>query len=123
MNDVFDSVGNPVYCRPSTTRLAKLLKARVASISYRLAPQHTFPAALLDVLTSWLRLLYPGEHSVHDPVNPDMIVLAGDSAGGNLCLAMIQVILQMRKRQKTDRPRVWFDGKKVEVFKQISIFA
>ena len=48
---------------------------------YRLAPEHVFPAALDDALDAWNRLLAQG----YQPWN---ILVVGDSAGGNLTLAL-----------------------------------
>jgi acetyl esterase/lipase len=58
-------------------------RARAGTVwlpDYRLAPEHPFPAALDDVLQAWQGLCerHPG----------DRIVLAGDSAGGNLCVSL-----------------------------------
>lgn len=58
-------------------------KARVLLIDYRLAPEHPFPAALEDGLTSYHWLIE--QHNF----NPERIALAGDSAGGNLALGMM----------------------------------
>ena len=54
-----------------------------ASIDYRLAPAHPFPAALDDVRTAvaWVRA-----HAPELGVDPDRIALVGGSAGGNLAL-------------------------------------
>jgi acetyl esterase len=52
-------------------RLANDARARVVSIDYRLAPEHPFPAALEDSLAATKSL--DGD-----------LVIAGDSAGGNL---------------------------------------
>jgi acetyl esterase/lipase len=49
--------------------------------AYRLAPEHVFPAALDDVFTAYKGLLAAG------PRQP--IVLAGDSAGGGLAVALM----------------------------------
>ncbi len=49
---------------------------------YRLAPEHTFPAALDDSVKAYRWLLAQGVSSSH-------IVFAGDSAGGGLCLATL----------------------------------
>lgn len=39
-----------------------------------------------------LFLIRPPEGALHRPVDPAKIVVAGDSAGGGLCLALLQVI-------------------------------
>ncbi len=49
---------------------------------YRLAPEHTFPAALDDSVKAYQWLLAQG-------VLPSNIAFAGDSAGGGLCLATL----------------------------------
>jgi len=60
----------------------------VASIDYRLAPEHPFPAGLEDVLeaTQWLV-----GHAGRLGLRRDRVVLAGDSAGGNLVTAALQL--------------------------------
>ncbi|WP_110994861.1 alpha/beta hydrolase [Pseudomonas sichuanensis] len=63
------------WCRP--------LKARALMVDYRLAPEHPFPAALDEALKAYCWLLEQG----HKAQN---IVIAGDSAGGNLVLALLQ---------------------------------
>ena len=89
---------DPCTHRATTSRLAHLTNGRVLSVRYRLAPQHPFPAALLDALTAYLSLLHPpSADSFHDAVPAPHIVLAGDSAGGTLCLALIQLLLQVNR--------------------------
>ncbi len=55
---------------------------RALSINYRLAPEYPFPAGLDDCVNSYEWLLHTG-------INPQKIVVAGDSAGGNLTLALL----------------------------------
>lgn len=60
--------------------LAKLCRragARGFYLSYRLAPEHRYPAASDDCLAAYRFLLDSG-------VDPAQLVIAGDSAGGNL---------------------------------------
>ena len=57
-------------------------KARALLIDYRLAPEHPFPAAVEDAVGAYEWLLAQG-------CAPSQIVVAGDSAGGNLTLALL----------------------------------
>lgn len=55
--------------------------------SYRLAPEEPFPAAVEDVMACYRGLLDIG-------FAPEDIVVAGDSAGGNLTLVLLQQALK-----------------------------
>ncbi len=57
----------------------------VASINYRLAPNHVFPAAIEDACAAWLWLLKNVQRLGGDPLR---IFLAGESAGANLSAAL-----------------------------------
>ena len=71
---------------PACANLADLTGCRVASVDYRLAPEHPFPAGLEDCYGTAHRLLDdPSRAGVEDA---DDIVLVGDSAGGNLAAAV-----------------------------------
>ncbi|KZL84970.1 lipase esterase [Colletotrichum incanum] len=94
---------DPSSHRPVTKKIAKLTGGRVYSVRYRLAPQNPFPAALLDALISYLTLLYPPSDAYHQPVDPRHIVVAGDSAGGNLSLALLQLLLELRRQNRKIR--------------------
>ena len=91
--DIDHSQGSPEFYRSTTSQLASLSGGRVVSVKYRLSPQHPFPAAILDVLTVYLSLLYPSLSSAHRPVDPSHIVFAGDSAGGVLLCCVMQTLL------------------------------
>ena len=67
--------------RPLTAKLAEVSNARVFIVSYRLAPQHQFPAALLDAILAYKYLIDPPPGALHTAVDPKKIVIAGDSAG------------------------------------------
>ena len=62
--------------------LAKACGARGLGVDYRLAPEHPFPAAVDDAVGAYRWLLDQG-------VKPQSIVLAGDSAGGGLTVAVL----------------------------------
>ena len=52
------------------------------SVAYRQPPEDRFPAAVDDCVAAYRGLLDSG-------VRPERIAIAGDSAGGNLCLALM----------------------------------
>lgn len=45
-----------------------------------------------DALASYIYLIRPPPEAKHKPVDPSKITLAGDSAGGGLCLALLCLI-------------------------------
>ncbi|GAA6058704.1 hypothetical protein JCM10212_003392 [Sporobolomyces blumeae] len=73
-------------------RIARKMSGRVFSVKYRLAPQFPFPCALQDALSAYLYLIRPPPGAKHRPVDPAKIVIAGDSAGGGLSLALLCMI-------------------------------
>ncbi|KAI1455061.1 Alpha/Beta hydrolase protein [Annulohypoxylon moriforme] len=91
-------VCDPITHRGLVKSLAKSTGGRAYSVRYRLAPQNAFPSALLDALVSYFTLLYPPPGSFHEPVSPSDIVFSGDSAGGNLALALLQTVMEIRRQ-------------------------
>lgn len=73
--------GSPRSHRTIATHLAKASGATVLSVDYRLAPEHPAPTAHEDAYAAYLWALD------HDYAR-ESIVLSGDSAGGNLALAV-----------------------------------
>ena len=73
---------------PLLAAIGRAGAARGLMVDYRLAPEHPFPAALEDCYAAWNFLLSSG-------IDPGRIVIAGDSAGGNLA-----VVTAMRARDE-----------------------
>ena len=74
-------IGNPGTHRAFAARLGQRAGASEIWLpDYRLAPEHPFPAAIDDVLGFWTHL------SRNDPQR--QFVLAGESAGGGLCVSL-----------------------------------
>lgn len=78
---------------PACATMADLTGCIVASVDYRLAPEHPFPAGLDDCLRVAELLLSDPARLGADPASE--VVLIGDSAGGNLTAA---VSLELRDR-------------------------
>ena len=88
------STGSRKYARTLTSKLASSTFMDVLCFDYRLAPEFPSPAALEDAMKAWdyLMLLGYGAREV---------IVAGDSAGGNLALALTLKL----KEQKRLLPR------------------
>ncbi|MBQ6697062.1 MAG: alpha/beta hydrolase [Lachnospiraceae bacterium] len=76
------STGSSKYARTITSKLAMSTSMDVLAFDYRLAPEHPYPSALEDALKAWNYLMLLG-YGARD------IIVAGDSAGGNLALALV----------------------------------
>jgi monoterpene epsilon-lactone hydrolase len=75
-------LGSPRMYRGLTADLARATAADVVAIDYRLAPEHPFPAALDDAAQAYAGLIASRPAA--------QVVVMGDSAGGNLTLALLQ---------------------------------
>lgn len=76
------NTGSFRYARSITNKLASSTSMDVLSFDYRLAPEHPYPAALEDAVSVWDYLMYLGYGARE-------VIVAGDSAGGNLALALV----------------------------------
>lgn len=77
-------VGTPYEDLPAMAALAREAGCAVASIGYRLAPEHPYPTPLEDVYTglTWLT-----EQATLLGLDPQRIIIGGPSAGGGLAAA------------------------------------
>ena len=74
-----------------TLKWANYLKIPIFSIDYRLSPGVAFPKSLDDVYQSYLWILNYSE--IFFNIEFDEIILAGDSAGGNLILSLTYLLI------------------------------
>lgn len=80
--------------RPMVSRICKIGGFKGFVINYRKAPENPYPAALEDAHQAYLHLLKEG-------YSPKNIVIAGDSAGGGLALALLYYL----RDQKIELPK------------------
>lgn len=74
-------LGSPRSHRPMAARIAEAAHARAVVAHYRLGPENRFPCAVDDALAVYRAILRSG-------TEPGQLVVAGDSAGGGLALAL-----------------------------------
>ncbi|MGE0128077.1 MAG: alpha/beta hydrolase [Blastocatellales bacterium] len=82
---------SPKTHRPFTSALSRAANAKVFALDYRLAPEHRFPAAVEDAVAGYRWLLDQG-------IDPQEIVIGGDSAGGGLTLAALVALRDAGER-------------------------
>lgn len=73
------------YARILSSKLSHVTGYPVLSFQYRLAPEHPYPAALEDGMAAW-------DHLMHQGFGARDVVIAGDSAGGNMALCLTQML-------------------------------
>ncbi|MBL8550261.1 MAG: alpha/beta hydrolase fold domain-containing protein [Hyphomonadaceae bacterium] len=83
--------GAPEMSQAENARLAGALNVVVASVAYRLAPQHPHPAPLDDCERAALWLLDEGEREL----GASLMLVGGESAGANLAA---RLLLRLKRR-------------------------
>lgn len=83
--------GNLGYARILAAKMSSATGREVLSFAYRLSPEFPWPAAQEDAMAAWDYLMHLG-------YGADQVVLAGDSAGGNMAL-----VLALRLREQGRR--------------------
>ncbi|XP_010145987.1 PREDICTED: arylacetamide deacetylase-like 4 [Eurypyga helias] len=73
--------------------IARKSDSVVVSVGYRLSPEHPYPAQTLDCLTATVHFLKTAENY---GVNPDRIIICGDSAGGTFTASVCQELVNRR---------------------------
>jgi len=74
--------GSIVSHRSLAANIAHAANTRALIIAYHLAPEHRFPAAVEDAMIAYRWLL-------ENQFSPEQIIVAGDSCGGGLALALL----------------------------------
>jgi acetyl esterase/lipase len=83
------TAGSPASHRNLVASLTWDTGLRCWALAYRLAPEHPFPAAVDDAEAAYRDLLDTG-------VDPARLLIAGDSAGGGLAMALL---LRLKSRE------------------------
>lgn len=80
-------VGNVAIYDRECRELVRQLGCVVVSVDYRLAPEHRFPAAVIDCVaaTRWV-----AKHAAELGIDGQRLGVGGDSAGGNLAAVVAQ---------------------------------
>ena len=82
---IMDNKTDDYFC----SLLSDKCSATVISPNYRLCPENDFPAAIEDGLSLWDYVL---ENADSLNINPQLIALAGDSAGGMISATMARIL-------------------------------
>lgn len=89
--------GSILSHRRLVTEAGRAMQVRTLAVGYRLAPEHPYPAAHEDAMTAWRFLRGQGIAAAD-------IVVGGDSAGGNLTIALIN---QLRAASEAQPSCAW----------------
>lgn len=83
--------GSCLYARTLTSKLTENTSMDVLCFDYRLAPEHQYPCASEDAMKAWDYLMLLG-YGARD------VIVAGDSAGGNMALSLVLKLKQQNRR-------------------------
>lgn len=75
---------------------AKQTNCSVFEFHYKLAPEHKYPFQLQEVLESYLGVIYYYRHYLG--IELKNIIVMGDSAGGNLLLGLVNLLIMFKQR-------------------------
>lgn len=92
--------GSPNTYIPMLKSWVKTTKVTVVSIDYSKAPEHKYPVALQECLDVYLHLVLGckgGGRVTGLPNPPTRVVIAGDSAGGNLSLGLAIALSEINR--------------------------
>jgi len=84
--------GNLIYAGILASKLTLHTGIETFAFEYRLAPEHPYPAAIEDAIKAWDYLMKLG-YAARD------VIVAGDSAGGNLALELCLKLKEQRRMQ------------------------
>lgn len=85
-------LGGPATHDDMCAELSAATGAALLLMDYRLAPEHPFPAQLEDSLKVWRWVREQGRGAGLDP---DAIIAAGDSAGGQMSVALAMALQEL----------------------------
>jgi acetyl esterase len=91
-------IGDLETSHPFCTLLAERAACRVLSVDYRLAPEHTFPAAAEDAVAAYE---WAARHADELGADASRMAVGGDSAGGYLSAVITHT---MKAREDVPRP-------------------
>ncbi|KIO33836.1 hypothetical protein M407DRAFT_3841 [Tulasnella calospora MUT 4182] len=117
-SDRLDNMNKVIYyIHGGILRMARKLGGRAFAVNYRKAPQYpckvfaeaaciiaslqqtdtleSGPCPLQDVLAAYLYLIHPPPGAPHTAIDPKRLIIAGDSAGGNLALSLLVLLRDM----------------------------
>ncbi len=88
-------MGSPKSHRSVTNKLSQVANAAVFSLDYRLLPENSRCDGIEDCRSAYRWIL---ENGPDGPEDMDFLVVAGDSAGGNLTLSLIAWVRDIKLR-------------------------